>query len=136
MPKLVANTLTNKKTGVLDGVRILFHFDITDYRSLGKQRLCIVTIIQNTWMRCQAKCRVCFKCYSKWAMNGWNNVIWQGRNRQGYRIWPLYHAAANTVAMSFMNYTFLDVERIWHKHTVKYKELFVKQEILIDFFKL
>jgi hypothetical protein len=46
----------------------------------------------------------------------------------------MYHAVANTVVTSFMNYTFLGVERIWHKHTGKHKVLLVKQEVLIDFF--
>jgi len=96
---------------VSDGVHILFNFNITSYGSLRRQRLCIVTIVQNTWMRCQAKCRVCFKCYSKWATNGWNNVIWQCREGtsspfkidMGTEFDPCaHHAAATTVATSFM----------------------------------
>lgn len=86
---------------------------------------------------------MCFKCYNKWAMNGWNNVIWQGREGTstafkidtGTKFAPcMYHAAANTVVTSFMNYTFLGAERIWQMHTGKHKELFVKQEVFIDFF--
>jgi hypothetical protein len=44
-----------------------------------------------------------------------------------------HHAAASTVATSFMIYTFLGVEGTWHKRTGKHKVLFVKQEILINF---